>query len=40
MSPRLRVTIADTPATRERGLGERRTLAPDEGMLRESTGAR
>src|SRR3989338_2460075 len=29
----VRVTAADTPATRQRGLGERNNLAPDEGML-------
>ena len=33
MTARLHVAIADTPATRARGLGERRELGPDEGML-------
>lgn len=29
----LRVTVADTPAAQEQGLGGRASLAPDEGML-------
>ena len=29
----VRVTVADTPETRQKGLGGRNSLAPDEGML-------